>query len=109
MAKIEDLIGEIADSRLREEIAREVAALKKQKKVDLLDPHNAGLPDAVGKAVGLARYAEKHGDFFDRIELIVVAPNGHIKRLNVNREAIREKVKTVTSTPHLEALFEGQT
>ena len=36
MAKIEDLIAEIADARLREEVAREVAALKKQKKFGLV-------------------------------------------------------------------------
>ncbi|MBM4040182.1 MAG: site-specific DNA-methyltransferase [Planctomycetes bacterium] len=36
MSKIEDLISEIADLRLREEIAREVAALKKQKKFGLV-------------------------------------------------------------------------
>ena len=36
MSKIEDLISEIADPRLREEIAREVAALKKQKKFGLV-------------------------------------------------------------------------
>ncbi len=36
MAKIEDLISEIPDARLREEIAREVAALKKQKKFGLV-------------------------------------------------------------------------
>lgn len=36
MAKIEDLISEIPDARLREELAREVAALKKQKKFGLV-------------------------------------------------------------------------
>jgi len=82
MAKIEELITEISDARLRTEIARE--------------------------AVGLARYAEKHGDAFGRIELIVVGPRNEIKRLDVNRESIREKVKPITSPAHLDALFEGQ-
>jgi type III restriction enzyme len=77
--------------------------------VDILDPHDSGLRDAVDKAVGLARFAEKHGDSFGRIELIVVDRSGAIKRLDVNREAIRDKVKTVTSATHLDALFEGQT
>lgn len=36
MAEIEELINEIPDARLREEIAREVAALKKQKKFGLV-------------------------------------------------------------------------
>lgn len=76
--------------------------------VDVLDPHNSGLPDAVDKAVGLAMYAQKHGDRFGRIELIVVGRSGEIKRLDLNRESVRNKVKTVESVAHLEALFEGK-
>lgn len=76
--------------------------------VDILDPHDSGLPDAYDKAVGLARFAEKHGDHFSRIELIILGSKGEIKRLDVNREATREKVKKVGSTAHLAALFEGQ-
>ena len=76
--------------------------------MDLLDPHNPELGDAVEKAVGLADYAKKHGEFFGRIELIRVERDGQVKRLNVNREAIREKVLSVGDPAHLEALFEGQ-
>lgn len=81
--------------------------VKNTLRVDLLDPHDSGLTDAVDKAVGLARFAEKHGDSFGRIELIVVGNKGDIKRLDVNREGIREKVKQVGSRAHLDALFEG--
>jgi type III restriction enzyme len=77
-------------------------------RVDLLDPHNPKLSDAVDKAVGLARYAGKHGSCFGRIELISVGEGGRIRRLDVNRAAIREKAKAVGSRAHLEALFEGQ-
>ncbi|OQB40021.1 MAG: Type III restriction enzyme, res subunit [Candidatus Hydrogenedentes bacterium ADurb.Bin179] len=77
--------------------------------VDILDPHDSGLRDAVDKAIGLARFAEKHGDYFGRIELIILGPKNDIKLLDVNREAIREKVKVVTSPAHLDALFTGQT
>jgi type III restriction enzyme len=76
--------------------------------VDLLDPHNSGLPDAVDKARGLARFAGKHGDHFGRIELIVVGSKGEIKRLDVNAERVRERVKLVETATHLDALFEGQ-
>lgn len=82
--------------------------VKNTLRVDLLDPHDSGLTDAVDKAVGLARFAEKHGDSFGRIELIVVGNKGDIKRLDVNREGIREKVKQVGSRAHLDALFERQ-
>ena len=82
--------------------------VKGKLQVDLLDPHNPQLADAVEKAVGLARYAGKHGDYFGRIELITVGKDGDIKRLNLNKEAIREKVLPVKETAHLEALFVGQ-
>jgi type III restriction enzyme len=77
--------------------------------VDILDPHDSGLRDAVDKAIGMVRFAEKHGDYFGRIELIILGPKDEIKRLDVNRESIREKVKVVTSPAHLDALFKGQT
>ena len=38
--------------------------------VDILDPHNTSLADAPAKAVGLAKYADKHAYSFGRIELI---------------------------------------
>lgn len=76
--------------------------------VDILDPHDSGLPDAVDKAVGLAMFADKHGEYFGRIELITLGSNGEIQRLDVNREEIRAKVKTIDSAAHLDALFEGQ-
>ncbi len=81
-------------------------AEKKKIVVDLLDPHDSGLPDAVDKAKGLAKYAQKHGDQFGRIELIVQDDDSKLKRLNVNDETTREKVLKVTSKPHLEQLFE---
>jgi len=80
----------------------------KKIKVDLLDPHWPGLGDAAEKAAGLARYADKHGDHFGRIEIISVATNGTILRLDVNQESMREKVKAVKDISHLEALFQGQ-
>ena len=74
----------------------------------LLDPHDPKLHDAAEKAVGLARYAEKPGDFFHGIELIALDKNGEIKRLDVTKEAVREKVKAVLDTAHLAKLFKEQ-
>jgi type III restriction enzyme len=82
--------------------------VKGRVRVDLLDPHDTQRSDAVEKAVGLAQYAGKHGEYFGRIELIVVGTDGRIKRLDVNKEAIREKVLPAKETAYLEALFEGQ-
>jgi len=54
MAKIEDLITEIVDGRLQSEIARAVAALKKQKKFGLVFeehiPETVQLPSLPVKA-----------------------------------------------------------
>jgi hypothetical protein len=61
-----------------------------------------------GWSSGVAEYAGKYGEYFGRIELIVVGNDGRIKRLDVNKEAIREKVLPAKETAYLEALFEGQ-
>lgn len=71
-----------------------------------MDPHDISLADAVYKARGLADFALKHGDRFGRIELIVVSSKGQLKRLDVNREGVREKVKKVENRTSLKALFE---
>jgi type III restriction enzyme len=74
--------------------------------VDLLEPHDITRTDAVYKAKGLARYAEKHGEFYARIELIEVV-KGKTKRLNIADETIREKVKRISNSEDLNSLFEG--
>jgi type III restriction enzyme len=73
-------------------------------RVDLLDPHNPALSDAWEKAVGLARYAHKHGDAFGRIELVQV-DKGHIRRLALQDSAVRAKAMSVKSNDALELLF----
>lgn len=72
--------------------------------VDMLDPHNVGLPDAADKAVGLAEYAHKHGEHFDKIQMII-KDNGKLLRLDLNQESIRSKVKSVRDSAHLLELF----
>jgi len=74
---------------------------------DILDPHRTDLPDAVAKAKGLAKYAQKQGDQYGRIELIIVKSNDEIKRLDLNKESIREEVLKVDSKSHLDMLFEN--
>lgn len=81
-------------------------SIKKQVVIDILDPHDSGLPDAVDKAKGMAEYAQKHGDQFGRIELIVRNDDGALKRLDLNNQAVRDKVLKITSKPHLDQLFE---
>ncbi len=74
-------------------------------KIDLLDPHLVSLEDAPAKAAGLARYAAKHGAAFGRMELIIVE-NERIQRLNLKDEAVRDRVRAVSSSQHLRDLFD---
>lgn len=73
-------------------------------RVDLLDPHLVSLEDAPAKAAGLAKYTAKHGVAFGRMELIIIE-NERVHRLNLKNEAIRDRVKAVTSSQHLRDLF----
>jgi type III restriction enzyme len=71
----------------------------------LLDPHSIRLEDAPAKAAGLALYADKHWLAFGRIELIIVEGE-LIKRLDLTKQRIRDKVKAVQTHEHLRQLFE---
>ncbi len=80
-------------------------------RVDILEPHDPSLGDNVGKAVGLARFAEQHGHLFDRIQLIRKLPSpagGETYfRLEINKQAVQKKLLEVTTGPQLDALFES--
>lgn len=79
---------------------------KKKIVADILDPHESGLADAVEKAKGLAAYARKHGSLFGRIELIVISKDDQILRLDLIKEAVRDKVLKLSGKDHLDQLFE---
>lgn len=72
--------------------------------VDILDPHSPSLADWWQKAVGLADYAARHGDQFNRIELVVVEGDTLV-RLDVNQEQTRNRVRAVQSNDHLRDIF----
>lgn len=72
--------------------------------VDLLDPHDPDRGDSPNKAKGLAKYAAKHADAYDRIESIIV-DGGVIKRLDLKDADTRERVMQVSNSQHLRALF----
>jgi adenine-specific DNA-methyltransferase len=92
MAKIEDLISEIADARLREEIAREVAALKKQKKFGLVFeehlPEMAQLPGLPVKP-GL-RVVPRGGSNRDVFLVEDLLPGGKVRLRRENGDAGEE-------------------
>ena len=73
--------------------------------VDILDPHSSSFSDALPKAKGLAKFAEKHGEQFGRIELIHKV-NGRIRRLNLKEKEIREQIYKAIERPHLDSIFD---
>lgn len=79
---------------------------------DILEPHDPSLADNFEKAVGLARFAERHGHLFHRVQLIRKQPSKaggeRYFRLDLNSEAVRKHVLLVTSNPQLDAVFAQQ-
>lgn len=76
--------------------------------IDILEPHRGDLDDNFEKAVGLAKFAEKHGAMFGRIQLIRKKPSGtgeHFVRLEINTSQMIKKLLLITSNPQLDALF----
>jgi type III restriction enzyme len=71
---------------------------------DILEPHDPSLADNLEKAKGLADFAEKRGDVFSRIQLIR-KQGSRFARLELNRSAIRDKLRLVTSNAQIDDLF----
>jgi type III restriction enzyme len=77
--------------------------------VDILEPHDPSLGDNFEKAIGLAKFAERHGELFGRIQLIrkQSSPAGGDRyvRLEINKTATIRKLLPITSNPQLDNLF----
>ena len=77
---------------------------------DILEPHDPSRKDNCPKAIGLAKFAEKHGAAFGRIELIREHPGvdgkKHFYRLDMGKLQVRNKVKAIKSNDELDAIFE---
>lgn len=54
----------------------------------------------------MAVFAEKHGELFDRIQLIRERKSGFV-RLEMNKKVIRDQLKLVTSNDQIDAMFEA--
>ena len=72
---------------------------------DILEPYDPSLADNLEKAKELAQFAEKHGDVYERIQLIRVT-KGSVVRLGMNRSQVRDRIKLVTLNDQIDALFE---
>lgn len=74
-----------------------------------LEPHNPSLDDTFAKAVGVARFAERHGHLFHRIQIILKqaskAGGERLFRLDLNTEVVRKQVLLTTANAQLDAVF----
>lgn len=78
---------------------------------DIPEPHHPSRDDNVSKALGLARFAEQHGHFFGRSQLIRRQPSpagGEVYyRLETNQQGVQKKLLEITTGAQLDALFES--
>jgi type III restriction enzyme len=74
-----------------------------------LEPHDPSRNDNLAKAVGLAEFAEKHWDLFQRIQLIRKKKGAdgveRYYRLDMGNTAVRNKVLPITSNTQLDQVF----
>lgn len=79
---------------------------------DILEPHDPSLNDNAAKAVGLAKFAEKHWSLFDRIQLIRKKKGAdgvdRYFRLDMGNDAVRKKVLAVTTNSQLDQVFDDE-
>jgi type III restriction enzyme len=78
---------------------------------DILEPHDPTRKDNWEKAVGLAKFADKHGDIFGRIQLIWKMNkhgNDSFYRLDMSKLGIRKEVCGITTNGELDRIFEKE-
>ena len=87
-----------------------IRSSKKGYMFDVLEPHDPSRKDNFSKAVGFAKFADKHGGDFGRIQLIRKAKGPdmreHFYRLDLNRLNIRNKVRGISSNSELDKIFD---
>ncbi len=77
---------------------------------DILEPHDPSRSDNFEKAIGLAKFAEKHWNIFGRIQLIrkYKAKDGkeHFHRLDMSDMLVRNAVRSISDNIALDNIFE---
>jgi type III restriction enzyme len=73
--------------------------------VDVIDPHDHTRPDAVGKAQGLSKFANEHGDLLGHVDLVAKVKRRY-RRLHLEQAAVRAEVDGIKTGPELAALYE---
>lgn len=72
--------------------------------IDILEPHDGTRTDNLGKAKGFAEYARQNPGV-GRLQLIRLL-NGRIKRLDMSRSAVRDRVSRAMSNDELDHIFD---
>ena len=79
---------------------------------DILEPYDPSLKDNAAKAVGLAKFAERHWAWFDRIQLICRQRGAdgveRYFRLDMGNHAVRKQVLAVTTNSQLDQVFDAE-
>lgn len=79
---------------------------------DILEPHDPSRKDNYPKAVGLAKFAQKHWDKFGRIQLIRLKKGldgrEHFYRLDMGKTTVRNMVRGITSNEELDRIFDSE-
>jgi type III restriction enzyme len=73
-------------------------------KVDIVDPHLLSFDDAWHRAVGIAKYAERHTDAFRRVAMIML-DGKEVIEIDLSDDDVRRRVRQVSSNEHLRELF----
>jgi type III restriction enzyme len=73
-------------------------------RVDIVDPHNSTLPDALSKAKALAEYAHLHGQDLGEVDLVAKIGN-RFATLHLQDEKTRKKVAAANDLGTLDLLF----
>ena len=72
--------------------------------IDILEPHAGTRTDNLGKAKGFAEYARQNPGV-GRLQLIRII-NGQIRRLDMSRSSVRDRVSHAMSDDDLNYIFD---
>jgi type III restriction enzyme len=69
----------------------------------IIDPHNEAYEDSEKRAIGLAKYAEQHGDHFHQI-LLITKEGDNYRAIDLNRTDVRQRVYKAQSRADIAAI-----
>jgi type III restriction enzyme len=72
--------------------------------VDIIDPHNHELADALGKAKGLSDYAEAHAEKVGHVDVLTEIDR-RVRRLHLERADIRRQLGALNNNTELAGLY----